>query len=295
MTFEPQGGRRASPPHLGTEHLRAGLLAAGIGMLAGGRVYSFFYYRMLGIVIFPQPDPVRRCWVFGAMVRVLGRQIGFTLTLAGIAGLIVSLGVAADSFVLYFERLKDEIREGRTPRAAADRAWVRARRTILSADTVSFLAAIILYFLSASARSAASPSPWACRPCIDVAVVFLFTRPLVSFLSRFPLVHATRPLSGMAVSQTAPTPRTAGAAPPRPPAVAPTRRPDMGIASRLYRGETEFKIIQQAASASTCIAIVADAHQPRQHAVPRLQPRCRVQGRGHLPVAGQGRDRRAGP
>src|SRR3712207_8646881 len=83
-----------------------------------------------------------------AVLVVLGRQIGFTLSLAGIAGFIVSLGITADSFVVYFERLKDEIREGRTLRSAVPRAWVRARRTILSADAVSFLAAAILYVLA---------------------------------------------------------------------------------------------------------------------------------------------------
>ena len=79
---------------------------------------------------------------------MLGHLIGFALTLAGVAGLIVAIGITADSFVVYFERLKDEIQEGRSPRSAVDRGWVRARRTIISADTVSVLAAVILYFVS---------------------------------------------------------------------------------------------------------------------------------------------------
>ena len=83
-----------------------------------------------------------------ACLVLLGRQIGFTLSLAGIAGFIVSIGITADSFVVYFERLKDEIREGRSLRSAVPRAWVRARRTILSADAVGFLAAAILYVLA---------------------------------------------------------------------------------------------------------------------------------------------------
>src|SRR5690606_28294979 len=80
---------------------------------------------------------------------VLGRGIGYTLTLAGISGFIVAVGIAADSFVIYFERLKDEIREGRTPRSAVPRAWVRARRTIITANSVTLMAAVVLYLLSA--------------------------------------------------------------------------------------------------------------------------------------------------
>ena len=87
------------------------------------------------------------CLVYATLV-ILGRSIGFTLTLAGIAGFIVAIGITADSFVIFFERLKDEIREGRSPRSAVPRAWVRSRRTILSADAVSFLAAAILYLLA---------------------------------------------------------------------------------------------------------------------------------------------------
>jgi preprotein translocase subunit SecD len=119
-----------------------------------------------------------------ASVAILGKQIGFALSLAGIAGFIVAVGITADSFVVFFERLKDEIKEGRTPRSAVDRAWVRARRTILSADTVSFLAAIILYFVSVGGVRGFAFT-LGLSTLLDVVVVFLFTRPLVSWLSRF--------------------------------------------------------------------------------------------------------------
>src|SRR5207237_6172347 len=85
--------------------------------------------------------------VFASLV-LLGRYIGFTLSLAGIAGFIVAIGITADSFVVFFERLKDEVKDGRTVRSAVPRAWARARRTILSADTVSLLAAAVLYVLA---------------------------------------------------------------------------------------------------------------------------------------------------
>ena len=117
-------------------------------------------------------------------MAVLGSVIGFALSLAGVAGLIVAIGITADSFVVYFERLKDEIQEGRTPRAAVDRGWMRARRTIISADVVSFLAAIILYFVSVGGVRGFAFT-LGLTTLIDVGVVFLFTRPLVSLLSRY--------------------------------------------------------------------------------------------------------------
>ena len=119
-----------------------------------------------------------------ASICLLGKELGFALSLAGIAGLIVSVGITADSFVVYFERLKDEIKEGRTPRSAVDRAWVRARRTILSADTVSLLAAVILYLVSVGGVRGFAFT-LGLSTLLDVVVVFLFTRPLISYLSRF--------------------------------------------------------------------------------------------------------------
>jgi preprotein translocase subunit SecD len=164
---------------LGTEQLRAGLLAAGIGMLLVA-IYAFFYYRLLGTVIFLSLI-LSGLLVFGALI-VLGRQIGFTLTLAGIAGFIVSLGVAADSFVIYFERLKDEIREGRSPRSAVPRAWARARRTIISANTISLLAAVVLYIVSTgSVKGFAFALGLA--TVLDLVVVFLFRHPIMTMFA----------------------------------------------------------------------------------------------------------------
>ncbi|MDX6302262.1 MAG: preprotein translocase subunit SecD, partial [Nocardioidaceae bacterium] len=125
---------------LGAEQLRAGLIAGAIG-IALVFVYALLYYRLLGLVMIASLG-LSAVVVYACLV-LLGRQIGFTLSLAGIAGFIVSIGITADSFVVFFERLKDEVREGRTLRSAVPRAWVRARRTILSADAVSFLAAAI--------------------------------------------------------------------------------------------------------------------------------------------------------
>jgi len=119
--------------------------------------------------------------VFGMLV-LLGRSMGFTLSLAGIAGFIVAIGITADSFVVFFERLKYEVREGRTVRSAVPRAWVRARRTILSADAVSFLAAVVLYWLAAD-QVRGFAFTLGLSTVIDLIVVFLFTHPLVHVLS----------------------------------------------------------------------------------------------------------------
>jgi preprotein translocase subunit SecD len=168
-------------PTLGKDQLHSGLLAGGIGLIAVV-IYSLLYYRMMGFVTIA--SLLMSGLLVYASVAILGKQIGFALSLAGIAGFIVAVGITADSFVVFFERLKDEIKEGRTPRSAVDRAWVRARRTILSADTVSFLAAIILYFVSVGGVRGFAFT-LGLSTLLDVVVVFLFTRPLVSWLSRF--------------------------------------------------------------------------------------------------------------
>ncbi|MBG6066506.1 protein translocase subunit SecD [Micromonospora ureilytica] len=179
VTFEQQEAQNVTAT-LGASHLRAGLLAAGIGMLLV-IVYAFFYYRLLGSVIFLSLI-LSALLVFGALV-VLGRQIGFTLTLAGIAGMIVSLGVAADSFVIYFERLKDEIREGRSPRSAVPRAWIRARRTIISANAITLLSAVVLYVVSVGTVKGFAFA-LGLATVLDLVVVFLFRHPIMTMFAR---------------------------------------------------------------------------------------------------------------
>ncbi|HEX5540123.1 MAG TPA: protein translocase subunit SecD [Micromonospora sp.] len=179
VTFEQQEEQSVSAT-LGSNHLKAGLLAAGIGM-ALVIIYSFFYYRMLGTVIFLSLV-MSAMLVFAALV-VLGRQIGFTLTLAGIAGFIVSLGVAADSFVIYFERLKDEVREGRSPRSAVSRAWTRARRTIISANAITLMAAVVLYVVSVG-NVKGFAFALGLATVLDLVVVFLFRHPIMTMFAR---------------------------------------------------------------------------------------------------------------
>jgi preprotein translocase subunit SecD len=166
---------------LGDDQLRSGLLAGGLG-LAAVVIYSLLYYRLLGFVT------IASLLVSGGltygMICFLGKEIGFALSLAGIAGFIVAVGITADSFVVYFERLKDEIKEGRTPRSAVDVAWKRAIRTILNADAVSLLAAVLLYFFSVGGVRGFAFT-LGLSTILDLVVVTLFTRPLISLLSHY--------------------------------------------------------------------------------------------------------------
>jgi preprotein translocase subunit SecD len=165
---------------LGLQQMRYGLIAGAIGIVLV-ILYCLFYYRALGLVVIASLL-VSGVTVFASLV-LLGRSMGFTLSLAGIAGFIVAIGITADSFVVFFERLKDEVKDGRSVRSAVPRAWIRARRTILSADAVSFLAALILYLLAAG-QVKGFAFTLGLSTIIDLLVVFLFTHPLVALLSR---------------------------------------------------------------------------------------------------------------
>lgn len=167
-------------PTLGGTQLRAGLVAGGIG-LGLVALYCLAYYRRLGVIAVASLVLAAGCSY--AAVSLLGPQLDYRLSLAGIAGLIVAVGITADSFVVFFERVRDEVRDGRTTRTAVEYGWRRARRTILVADTVSFLSAAVLYLLSADqVRGFAFALGLA--TAIDLVVVFLFTRPLVAYAVR---------------------------------------------------------------------------------------------------------------
>jgi len=181
---------------LGLASLKAGLIAGAIG-LALVFVYCLFYYRMLGVLTMLSLT-LSAVIVFAVLV-LLGRWIGFTLDLAGVAGFIVAIGITADSFVIFFERLKDEIREGRTFRSAVPRAWIRARRTILSADAVMFLAAAVLYLLAVG-QVRGFAFTLGMSTVLDLVVVFFVTHPLVALASRSKLLSSPR-FSGLGAVQ----------------------------------------------------------------------------------------------
>ncbi|WP_020660180.1 protein translocase subunit SecD [Amycolatopsis benzoatilytica] len=164
---------------LGLASLEAGLIAGAIGLLVVF-VYCLFYYRLLGILTIW--SLIMSGLLVYAVLVLLGRWIGYTLDLAGVAGLIIAIGITADSFVIYFERLKDEIREGRSFRSAVPRGWARARRTILASDAVSFLAAAILYIIAVGDVQGFAFT-LGMSTVLDLVVVYLVTHPLVAMVS----------------------------------------------------------------------------------------------------------------
>ncbi|RAY17326.1 protein translocase subunit SecD [Actinomadura craniellae] len=165
---------------LGDDQLRGGLIAGAIG-LGLVVIYSMIYYRGLGLVsVFSLLVAAGLTYL---SVVVLGENIGFRLSLPHIIGLIVSIGITADSFIVYFERLRDELRAGRPLRPSVEVAWRRARRTILVADAVTFIAALVLFFLAVGGV-AGFAFAMGLTTLIDVVVVFMFTKPLVALLAR---------------------------------------------------------------------------------------------------------------
>jgi preprotein translocase subunit SecD len=179
-------------PTLGSDQLNAGLLAGflGLGLVI---IFSLIYYRALGIV--SVTSLLAASALTYLLFLVLGETIGFTLTLAGIAGAIVAIGVTADSFIVYFERVRDEAREGRSLRTAVETGWGRARHTIIVADMISLLAAVLLYFFAVgNVRGFAFTL--GLTTIVDLIIVFMFTKPLLTILARWKFFSSGHPLSG---------------------------------------------------------------------------------------------------
>ena len=183
LSFESSEAETVSAT-LGLTSLRAGLIAGAIG-LALVLAYSLLYYRVLGLLT-ALSLIASGAMVFAILV-LLGRYINYTLDLAGIAGLIIGIGTTADSFVVFFERIKDEIREGRSFRSAVPRGWKRARKTIISGNAVTFLAAVVLYIL-AIGQVKGFAFTLGLTTILDVVVVFLVTWPLVYLASKSTLL-----------------------------------------------------------------------------------------------------------
>jgi preprotein translocase subunit SecD len=179
-------------PTLGADQLNAGVLAAGLGMLLVV-IFTLLYYRALGLVTVGSLA-VAAIMLY-TLILLMGQWVGFTLTLAGIAGAITAIGVTADSFIVYFERVKDEMREGRSLRTAAETGWVRARRTILIADFVSLIAAVLLYVFSVGGVRGFAFT-LGLTTLIDLIIIFLFTKPALVLISRSKFFNSGHPLSG---------------------------------------------------------------------------------------------------
>jgi preprotein translocase subunit SecD len=187
LTLDPQNRTTVSAT-LGADSLRAGLIGGAIGL---GLVFLYVlaYYRGLGLVIWVGLAIAAALNV--GIVILMGQLIGFTLTLAGIAGLIVAVGISADTYVVFFERLKDEVRDGKTLRTSVDRGWQRSFHTLVSANAVSFAAALVLYLLAIGPiRGFAFTLGLA--TLIDFFAAWFFARPAVSLLTRLRLFQEGR-------------------------------------------------------------------------------------------------------
>ena len=180
-------------PSLAGDQLTAGLTAGGLG-LGLVMLYCLLYYRGLGTVVVASLF-VAAGITYG-MVLLLSEAAGFTLTLPGIAGLIIAVGITADSFVIYFERIRDEMREGKSMRVAVETGWARARVTRIAANTVSMLSAVVLYIFATGAVKGFGFA-LGLSTLIDLAVLFWFTKPLVSWLAQFKAFNSGHRLSGL--------------------------------------------------------------------------------------------------
>ncbi|UUN25818.1 protein translocase subunit SecD [Streptomyces sp. FIT100] len=202
LTFEQQSVTTVTAA-LGGEQLKAGLIAGAIG-LALVVIYLLAYYRGLSIVALL--SLLVSAILTYTLMSLLGPAIGFALNLPAVCGAIVAIGITADSFIVYFERIRDEIREGRTLRPAVERAWPRARRTILVSDFVSFLAAAVLFIVTVG-KVQGFAFTLGLTTLLDVVVVFLFTKPLMTILARTKFFASGHPWSGL-------DPQRLGAKPP---------------------------------------------------------------------------------
>ena len=192
LSFEPSQVETVSAT-LGGEQLRVGIIAGILGLVVVA-LYSFFYYRAMGIVVVASLAVAAAATY--AMMVLLGQAVGFALNLPGIAGAIVGIAVTADSFIIYFERIRDEIREGRSLKSALQAGWAKARGTIIISDMVSLLSAFILFLLAFGGVKGFAFT-LGLTTILDLIVVFFFTKPLVELLGRTKFFGQGHKLSGL--------------------------------------------------------------------------------------------------
>ncbi len=183
-------------PSLAGDQLSAGLTAGafGLGLVL---IYCLIYYRGLGTVVVA--SLLAAAAVTYALVLLLSETAGFVLTLPGIAGLIIAVGVTADSFIIFFERIRDEMREGKSMRVAVETGWKRAKVTRLAAQVVSLLSAAVLYIFATGAVKGFGFA-LGLTTLVDLAILFWFTKPMVSWLARFTFFNSGHRWSGLSAS-----------------------------------------------------------------------------------------------
>lgn len=192
LSFEVQSSDTISAT-LGTQQLQIGLIAGLIG-LALVALYSLFSYRALGSVIIASIAVMAVLTYI--VICILAWRLGFRLSLAGVAGLIVSIGFTADSFIVYFERIRDELRDGKSITAAVEDGWGRAKRTIYISKSINILAAVVLYIL-ADATVKGFAFTLGLTTIIDVLIFVIFTHPVMQILARTKFFGGGHRLSGL--------------------------------------------------------------------------------------------------
>jgi preprotein translocase subunit SecD len=192
VSFQVESEQQISAT-LGSEQLEKGLLAGLIGLILVV-IYSLIQYRVLGfLTVF---SLVIAAVITYLVITVLSWTQGYRLSLPGVAGLIVAIGITADSFIVYFERIRDELRDGRPLAGAVEHGWARARRTILASDAVNFLAAAVLYLVAVGGVRGFAFT-LGLTTIIDLAIVFVFTHPMMEIISGWRFFNEGHALSGL--------------------------------------------------------------------------------------------------
>ena len=192
LNFEVESEQQISAT-IGTDHLTIGLWAALIGFLL---VILYLIWQYRGLAIISAGSLVVASVITYLVITLLSWAMGYRLSLAGVAGLIMAIGVTTDSFIVYFERVRDEVRDGRPLRAAVEEGWDRAKRTILVSDAVNLVAAVVLYLLAVGGVQGFAFT-LGITTVIDIAVIFLFTHPMMELLIRTRFFGEGHKLSGL--------------------------------------------------------------------------------------------------
>ena len=192
LSFTVQSEQQISAT-LGTEQLRNGLIA---GLIGFGLIILYLAWQYRGLAVVAVASLVVAAAGTYLVIAALSATMGYRLSLAGVAGLIISIGITVDSFIIYFERVRDEVRQGRTLRTAIDEGWKHARRTILVSDAVNLVAAIVLYFLAVGGVQGFAFT-LGVTTCVDLAIIILFTHPLMEWIVRFRFFGEGHRLSGL--------------------------------------------------------------------------------------------------
>ena len=192
LSFTVQSEQQISAT-LGTEQLRNGLIA---GLIGFGLIILYLAWQYRGLAVVAVASLVVAAAGTYLVIAALSATMGYRLSLAGVAGLIISIGITVDSFIIYFERVRDEVRQGRTLRTAIDEGWKHARRTILVSDAVNLVAAIVLYFLAVGGVQGFAFT-LGVTTCVDLAIIIFFTHPFMEWIIRFRFFGEGHRLSGL--------------------------------------------------------------------------------------------------